>query len=169
MAFTSEEEAEIKCLYHANVLTLDDIGARYGKSGQATAKLAHRRDWPRRAELAGSVPRSLVAISRALEQVMVRMGAAMNAKLEQMEKGMQAGELSSEEFERDSKAIAAMAAVMQKAIAAGPNAQKNAQKEQQSHSAEPGAAVDEIERLQREIMDRFERIQRRRNAEAGSE
>jgi hypothetical protein len=169
MAFTSEEEAEIKRLYHANVLTLDDIGARYGKSGQAIAKLAHRRDWPRRAELAGTARRSLVAISRALEQVLVRMGAAMNAKLEQMEKGMQAGELGSEEFERDSKAIAAMAAVMQKAIAAGPNAQQNAKKEPHPQPAEPGATADEIERLQREIMERFERIQRRRNAEAGSE
>jgi hypothetical protein len=58
---------------------------------------------------------------------------------------------------------------MQKAIAAGPNAQQNAKKEPQPQPAEPGATVDEIERLQREIVERFERIQRRRNAEAGSE
>ena len=164
MALTPEAEAEVARLYLANELTLEEIGARYAMSAPAVCKLANRRGWPKRSELAGAARRQRVVISRALEQVMMRMCGAMNAKLEQMEKGMQAGELGSEEFERDSKAIAALAAVTQKALATGPDAKK----ERQPKSTEPAAPADEVERLQREIIERFERIQRRRELEAGS-
>ena len=167
MALTPEAEAEVARLYLANELTLEEIGARYAMSAPAVCKLANRRGWPKRSELAGAARRQRVVISRALEQVMMRMCGAMNAKLEQMEKGMQAGELSSEEFERDSKAIAAMAAVTQKALATGPDAKKERQPKS-AEPTEPAAPADEVERLQREIIERFERIQRRRELEAGS-
>ncbi len=165
MPFTPADETEIQHLYFANELTLEKIGARYGRSPAAIAKLAHRRGWPKRHELAGTARRSQIVIARALEEVLMRMCGAMNAKLEQMEKGMQTGEVSSEEFERDAKAVAAMATVTQKALAASTDAKK----ECQPKSSEPLAPADEVERLQREIMERFERLQRRRNSEAGPE
>ena len=162
MALSNEDEAEIKCLYLANELTLEEIGARYSMSAPAICKLANRRGWPKRSELSGAPRRQRVVILNAMDQVMMRMCGAMSAKLDQMEKAMQAGELGSEDFERDSKAIAAMAAVTQKALATGPDGKK----EPKPKSAEPAPISDEAERLHREIVERFERIQRSRELEA---
>lgn len=85
-------------------------------------------------------------------------------KLEQMETDMERGELASEDLERDAKAVASMIGGMEKVAATVPDADNK-----RTSKSEDADGEDNVERLQREIIARFEQIQRRRNAERGSE
>jgi hypothetical protein len=80
-----------------------------------------------------------------------------------MVKGMQSGELSSADLEHDTKMVGSMIGGLQKLVAAPEEG-----KFRNPKLAKVGA-VDEVERLQREIIERFERIQRRREAEGRSQ
>ena len=82
-----------------------------------------------------------------------------------MDKAMTEGELSSADFERDAKAVGSMLGGLEKA-AMVPDAEKDRQPKPTIPTAD--ATGGEAERLHREIIERFERIQRRRDAEAGS-
>ena len=95
--------------------------------------------------------------------------AAITTKLEQMEKGMTSGELSSADCERDAKAVGSMLGGLQKVTATVQDADEERQPKSASSaaSAAPATVLGEAERLHREIIERFERIQRRREAERG--
>jgi hypothetical protein len=169
MALDKEAVAEMKRLYHGNELTLVQIGARFGISATAVSRRARREGWLMRSELKGASPRVREpSTPRVLELVVHQFCEAINAKLKQMEAQMQAGKLSSEEFERDARSLGQMVGSALKVTTTVPDGDET----QRAHSAGPAAdataACDDVERLHREIVERFERIQRRRNAEAGS-
>ena len=85
-------------------------------------------------------------------------------KLDLMEKGLEDGTLSVEEAERHSKSISSMVGGYGK-VKEAPRAEKKGKR----GKADAIADDDAVERLQREIIERFERIQRRREAARGSE
>jgi tRNA uridine 5-carbamoylmethylation protein Kti12 len=87
-----------------------------------------------------------------------RLCDAITKKLDQMEKGMESGELNSSDYERDAKSVAQMISGMEKVAAVGGNGDK----QRKPKAAEP--TVSDVERLRREIVERFERLQRSRNA-----
>jgi hypothetical protein len=170
MVLDQEALAEMKRLHQGNELTLAEIGARFGRSATSVTKLAHKYGWTPRSELLGYAPRlKLPTTPRALELVVVRMCGTIVMKLDQMEKGMQSGTLTSEDCERDAKSLATLVGNTLKALATGPDAQKHANKEQQPATFEPAPVSDEAERLHREIVERFERIQRSRELAARPE
>jgi hypothetical protein len=95
----------------------------------------------------------------------------ITAKLAQMEAQMRNGSLSSEDFERDTESLGQMIGSVEKTIAAGADGEKKHKANAVAPapaSANPSVS-DDAERLHREIVERFERIQARRNAERGSE
>lgn len=182
--------AIIKAEHDAGELTLDAIGKRYGITGSYVCKLAREGGWPRRraasaasktsAESAARAPgndgaassESAVVVEKPPPRkkrpkpdvrVMIkrRMCKVINRKLREMEQGMQSGTLAPAELERNTKVVASMIGGLQKV--GGPE-------EGKEHDAQAanGGANDEVERLQREIVERFERIQRRRQAEGRS-
>jgi hypothetical protein len=160
--------AEIERLYRAGELTLVEIVLRCDRSAAAISKLARSRGWPMRWEVMGRAPKvSGLSAPKARAKLAHRLCNAITKKLEQMEKGMQSGELGSADFERDAKAVASMIGGMEKVAATVPNADQ--ERQPTSASPSPSANAGEAERLHREIIERFERIQRRRNAAAGSE
>lgn len=103
----------------------------------------------------------------ARARLAVKLCKTITAKLEQMEQGMKSGELASADFERDAKALASMIGGMEKVTATVEDAGKERQPKSASAGADGVPATGEAERLHREIIERFERIQRRRDAEAG--
>jgi hypothetical protein len=158
--------AEIKRLHQANVLTLAEIGARYGIAATAVSKLARRQGWPSRSELTGRSPRMVQPVaSQSRARLVCRLYNTITMMLELMEAEMKSGTLKAPDFERIGKSVAAMLGGLSKATATEPDGDEK----QKPTSAAPAAAADEAERLHREIVERFARIQQRRNAEAGSE
>ena len=156
-------EAAIKLDYEESDLTLDSVGKKYGRSGAWVCKLARLRGWKRRRE---SVPSDLPPRPRRPRNVRSvidrRMCNIINRKLKQMETGMKTGELSSADLDRDAKWVGSMLGGMGKVKAP-------AERDEVSNpNIAKAGAVDEVERLQREIIERFERIQRRREAARGS-
>lgn len=147
--------AQIKVLYEESGLTLVRIGVQFGRTATSISQLARKRGWKLRAPRKLSPPKARAALAHRLCDV-------INKKLDQMETDMQSGELSSADLERDAKSVASMIGGMDKAVSA-----QNEDKKRKPRAA-ASAAVTEVERLQREIIERFERIQRRREAERGS-
>jgi len=159
--------AEIKDLYQGSELTLAAIGARYGRSPSGISRLARAHGWLMRSVARGWAPRrTLLSGAKARAYLAHRLCQTVGMKLDQMEKDMACGKLSSEDFERDTKSVASMMGGMDKATAT--DADKDPKPKSERAAAESAPASD-VERLQREIIERFERIQRRRNAEAGSD
>ena len=164
MALDKAALAEIKRLYLGDEVTLTEIGARYGISASAVSRIARRYGWLMRTVRRGYVLRhSVPSTPKALELVVHQLCEAIITKLKQMEAQMQGGSLSSEDFERDAKSVGQMVGSVFKAKTTVPDGDKT----QKPNAAEPDAAPD-VERIQREIIERFERIQERRDAEAGS-
>jgi hypothetical protein len=158
--------AEIKRLHQANELTLDEIGARHGIAATKVSKLARVNGWPSRSQLLGRAPRSFRrASARTQARLVRRLYDTISVMLLQMEADMRSGTLKAPDFERIGKSVAAMVGSLSKATATEPDGDEK----QKPNAAAPAAAPDEAERLHREIIARFERIQSRRNAEAGSE
>jgi hypothetical protein len=156
--------AEIKRLHQANELTLAVIGARYGMAATSVSKLARVHGWPSRSELIGRAPQSFRRVSaRTHARLVRRLYDTISMMLEQMEAAMKSGKLTAQDFERTGKSAAAMISSVSKATAAEPDGV-----EKKKPNARPAASADDAERLHREIIERLERIQRRRNAEAGS-
>jgi hypothetical protein len=169
MVLSEAALAEIKCLHQANELTLAEIGVRFGLSASTVSNLARRHGWPSRTEVIGRARPSFRGVTaRAKAKLVRRFYDTISMMLEQMETDMRSGKLKAQDVERAGKAMAAMAAMigsLGKAAATEPDGDKK----QKPESTEAAAAADEVERLQREIIARFESIQRRRDAEAGSQ
>jgi hypothetical protein len=166
MALDDATLAEIERLYREGKLTLIEIGRRFNRSATGISKLARSHGWPTRWEVMGRAPRlSGLSTPKARAKLADRLCNAITKKLEQMEKGMKSGELGSADFERDTKAVASMIGGMEKVAATVTDADE----ERQPKSASASAGAGEAERLHREIIERFGRIQRRRSASAGSE
>jgi hypothetical protein len=87
-----------------------------------------------------------------------------------MEKGMTSGELSSADYEGDAKAVGSMIGGMHKVVATVKDADEGRKPKSagSAASAAPATSSGEAERLHRSI-ERFERIQRRWEAERGSQ
>jgi hypothetical protein len=160
--------AEIKLHYCAHELTVAQIGLRYGRSPSGISQLARRNDWPPRLERrALAAARRRERLEAARETMLMCFYNTTGAKLLQMEAALIKGELSSEDYERDVQSLKAAVAKMEnveKVSAAGAQADK----EPKPSPAAPDDA-SESERISREIMERFERIQRRRAAEGAAD
>jgi hypothetical protein len=179
--------AAVMAEHQACLETLDEIGKKYGITGAYICKLAKVGGWPpRRAiraarEAGAPIPARSEGVTGgdvvpAVEpparpkkkrpkpdvrtMIKRRMCKVINRKLREMEQGMQMGTLEPAELERNSKVVASMIGGLQKV--GGPEEDKVSDAQ-----AANGGANDEVERLQRDIVERFERIQRRREAEAG--
>ncbi len=104
--------------------------------------------------------------AQAKAKLIRRLYDTISMMLEQMEADMRSGQLKAQDVERGGKSMAAMIGSLTKAAATEPDGDAK----QKPETTEPAAAVaDEVARLQREIIERFESIQRRRDAEAGSQ
>jgi hypothetical protein len=158
-------EEEIKVLYLDSDETLAQIGARYGVTAPAISQLARRRGWPMRYDRNDVRLPGADVLQHVRAHVAQRMGAALVVKLRKMEAAMRSGKLSSQDFERDAKSVAAMMIGFDKTTAGHEDNNKTAK----SAGAGEPEPLDEAERLHREILERFDRIQRRRDAEGGSE
>jgi hypothetical protein len=165
MALDKAALAEIKRLYQGDEVTVAEIGAQHGISASAVSRIARRYGWLMRTVRRGYALRhSVPSTPKALELVVHQLCEAIITKLKQMEAQMQGGSLSSEDFERDAKSVGQMVGSVFKAKTTVPDGNET----QKPNAAEPAAASDDAERLHREIIERFERIQERRDAEAGS-
>ena len=164
MALDEATLAQIKDLHQANELTLAEIGARFGISASKVSRLARVHGWPSRSEMLGRSPRtfrSVTGLARA--RLVRRFYDTMGLMLLQMEADMRSGKLTGPDYERTGKSLAAIVGSLGKATATEPDGDET----KKPKCAEP--AADDAERLHREIIERFERIQKRRHDEAGSE
>jgi hypothetical protein len=161
MALDPAVLAEIKRLHGDRTITLAEIGRRHNRSAAWVSQLARKHGWPMRRGEQREAQRS-----EARARLAAKLCKAITRKLEQMEKGMKSGELNSADLERDAKSVVSMVGSMEKVLTTVPHAEE---RQPNPASAEAGGApsAGEAERLHREIMERFERIQRRRDAEAG--
>lgn len=167
MALSAATKARVRRDYEQSDLTLVAIGIKYDRSPSYISQLARKEGWALRSLRPGKRTRSRLPVSRALRAAIARrLCDVVNRKLEQMEKDMQSGALSSADLERDAKSIGAMIGGVQKVVP-GPNEDKVSRPD--DILPDGAAEASDIERLQREIVERFERIQRRRQAEGGSE
>ncbi|MFN3623855.1 MAG: hypothetical protein ACK4TP_07300 [Hyphomicrobium sp.] len=169
------EDAELAVMqreYEETPLTVAAIGVRHGCSGQYVCKLAKLFGWKLRSASKGTLNASLLPPVAPSQRIIEEPGIAqrlckvIKKKLDQMEKNMDSGELSSADLERDAKAIASMIGGMQKVVPV-PDEDKVSKPDDARCAAV--ANTDEVERLQREIIERFERIEKRRQAERGSQ
>ncbi len=88
---------------------------------------------------------------------MRRLYDTMGMMLLQMEADMRSGKLTGPDYERTGKSLAAIIGSLGKATATEPDGDEK----KKPKAAEPAApAADDAERLHREIIERFERIQR---------
>ena len=159
--FDAATLAAIEIDHDAGELTLEAIGKKYGCSGANICKLAKLHGWKRRRPPDAAVPPPPRRTPRNPRTVMRRrMCKVINGKLKEMEQGMQSGELSADDLERGAKVVTSMLGLHK---LGAPEEDKV--RDAQSTNA---GAKDDVERLQREIIERFERIQRRREAERGS-
>jgi hypothetical protein len=157
----------IKVDYEESSLTVGAIGIKFGVSASYISRLAREHGWLMRTQRMGRRPRTTAHLTIAGRAFIAhRLCGVINRKIDQMEKDMESGELSSADLERDAKTIASMVGGMQKVVP-GPDEDKVSKPDAaRSNSA---ADANEVERLQREIIERFVRIQRRREVERGSE
>lgn len=159
MALDDAAVAEIQRLYAGTKVTVAQIGDQFGVSPSAICKLARQRGWPTRSELMGRSPRrGQPSTPKARAMLAHRLCDAIIKKLDQMEKGMESGELNSSDYERDAKSVGSMISGMEKVAAVGSDGDKK----RTPKTAE--TAFSDVERIRREIVERFERLQRSRNA-----
>ena len=164
MALDAAAEAEVKRLYVETNVPVVQIGEQFGMAPTSVCRLARTRGWPMRWERMGRSPRTMQpSTPKARNALVHRLCRTIDKKLDQMEKGMESGKLNSSDYERDAKAVGSMIGGMEKVAATGADTDK----EPKPKSAEP-AAASEAERIRREIVERFERLQRSRNAATGS-
>jgi uncharacterized protein YjcR len=162
MAFDVATLALIQVDYEESDLTVVKIGLKYGCSPSYISRLAREYGWLLRSERLGRRPRLGQWASRqAREAIAQRLSRVINKKLDQMEQGMESGELGAEEAERGAKMVGSMLGGFER-VAAAPE-----EDNVRNAKAADADTADEVERLQREIIERFERIQRRREAEGG--
>jgi len=165
MALDKAAVAEIKRLYHGSELTLDEIGEQYGLAATSVSRLARTQGWLMRSVMRGNAPRRhLPTTEKARELLAHQLCDAITSKLKQMETDMTSGRLTSQDYERDTNSVSAMIGGLEKVTATATHADK----ERKPKCAEPAPPADAAERLHREIVERFERLQRRRNSQAGS-
>ena len=167
MALDAATIALIRIDYEESDLTVVAIGLKYGRSPSYICRLAREGGWLMRSERLGRRPRSGPSISlHEREAIARRLSRVINKKLDQMENDMESGKLSPEEAERGAKTVASMIGGYDKVLVRAEDPDE--ERKRACPAADPGT-VDEVERLQREIIERFERIQRRREAEGRSQ
>lgn len=167
MAALSEATiALIKIDYEESSLTVEAIGIKNGVSPSYVCRLARTRGWLMRSMRMGRKARVDAPLTNAGRAYIAhRLSSVINRKIDQMEQDMQSGALSPADLERDAKTVASMIGGMEKVAAATDGETNN-----KSHRAAAGGAnLDDVERLQREIVERFERIQKRRETEGRSQ
>lgn len=158
--------AVMQVQYEAGELTLEAIGDLHDCSASYVCKEARERNWIRRRPApAGGSPTTPPRPPRRRNPhatMLKRMRKVINGKLKQMEDDLKTGAANSADLERDAKVVTSMIGGMQKV----PRPEEDKVRDAQAGNA---GGTDEVERLQREIIERFERIQLRRLSQAGSE
>ena len=166
MALDEATIALVKYDYEETDLTIVAIGKKHGCSPSYICRLARNRGWLLRSIRLGRTLRTPMVVSEAARALIAqRLCSLISKKLDQMEKDMETGTLGSSDLERDTKSVGAMMTGMDKVLAPANADKKHKAKEAAAAEADP--AIEDVERLQREIVERFERIERRREAERG--
>jgi hypothetical protein len=161
---TLDLQAEAKRLWQESTLTLEEIGKVVGRHASTVARWGSTFEWGPRPGAEGQPPRQAnFSWRRADQQMAKRIHRIIIRKLDLMEEGLEAGTLSAEDAEQESKSIASMIGGYGK-VREAPNGKK----ERKRGKAVAGV-VDDVARLHLEIIERLERIERRRNAARGSE
>jgi hypothetical protein len=161
---TTDAKAEARVLFETTNQTQVEIGKAVGRSAATISRWAAFENW-QRPGADGKPPREAnFSRKRADLAIAKRMHKIIMRNLDEMEQGMENGTLAPADAERKSKAMAVMIGGYGK-VKEAPNA---ARKPKRGKSAGLGTIAD-VERLQREIVERFESIERRREAARGSE
>ena len=169
-AFDAATIALIKIDYEESSLTVAAIGEKYGVSASYISRLARERGWLLRTQRLGRRSRTEMFLSSAARALIAhRICGVINGKLDQMEADLQNGVLSSADLERDAKSIGSMIGGLEKVTHDADADEQHNTRKADAAKAERADGANDVERLQREIIERFERIQRRREAEAGSQ
>ena len=167
MALDAATLALIKVDYEESGLTVAAIGEKYGHSPSYISRLARIHGWILRTQRLGRTPRMSAVLSQQARALIAhRLCSIINKKLDQMEKDMDSGVLTSPDLERDSKTIGSMVVGVERIV---PRLEEDKVSKRDAAEAAPLADDDAVMRLQLEIIERFERIQRRREAARGSE
>ena len=167
MALEESTLALMKVDYEESSLTVDQIGAKYHCSPSYVSRCAREKGWILRTQRLGRAPRLASTLSQQARLLIAhRMCGIINKKLDQMEKDMDSGVMSSADLELASKTIGTMVVGMER-MAPWPVADKVSNPDA-AQAAVPSEG-DAVERLHLEIVERLERIERRRNAARGSE
>jgi hypothetical protein len=162
---TTDAKAEARVLFETTNQTQAEIAKAVGRSVSTISRWAALENWQRPGEKNKPPREPNFSRKRADLAIAKRMHKIIMRNLDEMEQGMENGTLAPADAERKSKATAVMIGGYGK-VTETPNAEK---KRKRGKSAAELGAVDDIERLQREIIERFERIERRRDAARGSE
>jgi DNA-binding MarR family transcriptional regulator len=172
MALSEQTIALIKAEVEGSDIPLAKIGEKYGVSATYISRLSRTNDWVTRSQRRGHRSRTPVALSTAGRSLIAqRLRGIINKKLDQMEKEMDSGKLDATDLERNAKSVTTMITGLDKVTTGADGEGKQRARREKAVEAEPNsdaADLSEVERLQREIIERFERIQRRRDAEGGS-
>ena len=156
-------KAEAKRLWQETRLTQAQIGEKVQRSASTIGRWGNTEHWGPRPGDVGKAPREPnFSRRRANRSIAKRMHNIIIRKLDLMEKGLEDGTLSVEEAERHSKSISSMVGGYGK-VNEAPHAEKKRKR------SKADVIIDDVARLQLEIIERFERIQRRREAARGSE
>ncbi len=158
-----DPKAEAKRLWQGSTLTQVQIGKATGRSASTIGRWGNGENWGPRPGAVGKAPREPnFSRKRANRSIAKRMHNIIIRKLDQMEKGLEDGTLSVEDEERLSKSVSTMVGGFGK-VTEPPHGEKKRKR------GKVDAIIGDVARLQLEIIERFERIQRRRDAARGSE
>lgn len=160
MAFDDAAVAEIERLYADATVHVAEIARRFKCSSSSISRLARKHGWPMRWERLGRSPRAAIAQAPRQQAVLMeRLCRAATKQLEQMEKGMESGDMSAADYERLAKSVGAIIGGMEKVAAVQDGGDGD-------DKAGAGAqrAVADVERRRHEIAERLERLARERAA-----
>ena len=162
---TTDAKAEARVLFETTNQTQAEIAKAVGRSVSTISRWAALENWQRSGEKNKPPREANFSRKRADLAIAKRMHKIIMRNLDEMEQGMENGTLAPADAERKSKTTAAMIGSYGK-VRETPNAEKK-----RKRGADDGkpAVVDDVARLQREIVERFERIERRMEAARGSE
>jgi hypothetical protein len=161
---TTDAKARAHVLVTTTNQTQAEIAKAVGRSVTTICRWIARESWlrpgtedkpPREPNF--SRKRADLAIAKRMHKVIMR-------NLDEMEQGIESGKLTPADAERKSKALASMIGGYGR-VKEAPDAAKASKR---GKTVKAGS-IDDRERLQREIIERFARIERRREAARGSE
>lgn len=163
MALDETAWAAIEKAYVETEELLADLGKRFGISASQISHRALVYGWPSRWARMGRKPRrKTMSTRKARDQLIHRLYRAIDLKLERLETRMESGEeLTPAETERNLRALATMIGGFEKVAEVAFDAEK----ERKGATKRKKTSAPDAERMRREIAERLERLQHKRDAD----